>query len=262
MPRSTTPPSALVFEAYFQQPRVIIAGDRRRPRPRQRPPPRRVDQAQPVPGPGQPPQRLLRPATPAGLPAPQRLPDLPRLPDHPRVPPRPPPASRHGTASSSPAPMPTATSASPATSDESRTASTTSSPPSKPSTRSRRRDPRRQHHPPAAAPPPTSATPPLAAPSSVIEELARTGAPVCVAVVAHSAGVSRSWLYEQPELLADINRLRERATAVPILAKQSALRGIDPTATRRRSRRDRTSGPRTPCSRAGRPTLGEHRLHR
>lgn len=40
---------------------------------------------------------------------------------------------------------------------------------------------------------------------AVIEELARTGAHVSVAVVAHSAGVSRSWLYEQPDLLADIN---------------------------------------------------------
>ena len=48
-----------------------------------------------VPDPRQPPQRLLRAATPAGLPAPQRLPHLPRLPDHPRVPRRPPPPGRH-----------------------------------------------------------------------------------------------------------------------------------------------------------------------
>ena len=57
---------------------------------------------------------------------------------------------------------------------------------------------------------------------AVIEELARTGAPVSVAVVAHSAGVSRSWLYEQPDLLADIKRLRERKSVVPIPAKQRA----------------------------------------
>ena len=38
-----------------------------------------------------PPQRLLRAATPTGLPAPQRLPHLPRLPDHRRVPRHPPP---------------------------------------------------------------------------------------------------------------------------------------------------------------------------
>ncbi len=56
----------------------------------------------------------------------------------------------------------------------------------------------------------------------VIEELARTGANVSVTLVAHSAGVSRSWLYEQPDLLADINRLRERKSAVPIPAMQRA----------------------------------------
>ena len=55
----------------------------------------RVGQAQPQPGPRQPPQRLLRPPGPAGLPAPQRLPDLPGLPDHPRVPADPPAAGRH-----------------------------------------------------------------------------------------------------------------------------------------------------------------------
>lgn len=57
---------------------------------------------------------------------------------------------------------------------------------------------------------------------AVIEELARTGANVSVTLVAHSAGVSRSWLYEQPDLLADINRLRERKSTVPIPAKQRA----------------------------------------
>lgn len=57
---------------------------------------------------------------------------------------------------------------------------------------------------------------------AVIEELARTGANVNVTLVAHSAGVSRSWLYEQPDLLADINRLRERKSAVPIPAMQRA----------------------------------------
>ena len=57
---------------------------------------------------------------------------------------------------------------------------------------------------------------------AVIEELARTGANVNVTLVAHSAGVSRSWLYEQPHLLADINRLRERKSAVPIPAMQRA----------------------------------------
>ena len=75
------------------------AGRHRRPAPRLRPRRahrgRRMGQAQPVPHPRQPAQRLLRPAAAAGLPAPQRLPDLPRLPDHARVPGHPPPAGRH-----------------------------------------------------------------------------------------------------------------------------------------------------------------------
>jgi hypothetical protein len=57
---------------------------------------------------------------------------------------------------------------------------------------------------------------------AVIGEFARTGAHVSVAVVAHSAGVSRSWLYEQPDLLADINRLRARTSPVPIATAQRA----------------------------------------
>ena len=48
-----------------------------------------------VPRPRQPPQRLLRPPGPAGLPAPECLPHLPGLPDHAPVPADPPAAGRH-----------------------------------------------------------------------------------------------------------------------------------------------------------------------
>ena len=58
--------------------------------------------------------------------------------------------------------------------------------------------------------------------TAVIAELARTGAHASVAVVAHTAGVSRSWLYEQPDLLADVNRLREPTTTIPVPAAQLA----------------------------------------
>lgn len=58
---------------------------------------------------------------------------------------------------------------------------------------------------------------------AVIAEFGRTGAAVTVAGVAHAAGVSRSWLYEQPDLLAHILRLRDRgAAAVPIPVAQRA----------------------------------------
>jgi hypothetical protein len=39
--------------------------------------------------------------------------------------------------------------------------------------------------------------------------LARRGEPITVRGVATAAGVSRSWLYQQPQLLADIDRLRQ-----------------------------------------------------
>jgi hypothetical protein len=58
---------------------------------------------------------------------------------------------------------------------------------------------------------------------AAIDEFDRTGASVTIAGVASAAGVSRSWLYDQPELLAAALRLRERipsATRVP--AKQRA----------------------------------------
>jgi hypothetical protein len=57
---------------------------------------------------------------------------------------------------------------------------------------------------------------------AVIEEFARTGAHISVAVVGHTAGVSRGWIYKQPDLLAEIDRLRHHATVVPIPAAQRA----------------------------------------
>ncbi|MEK8142395.1 DUF6262 family protein [Streptomyces sp. M10(2022)] len=42
-----------------------------------------------------------------------------------------------------------------------------------------------------------------------LRELDRTGAPVTFETVARTAGVSRSWLYTQPDLRAEIERLRQ-----------------------------------------------------
>ena len=78
------------FERY-QSTRVDIDRPGRRLRPRRPHRHRRMDQTPPQQDPSRPPQRLLRPATPTGLPPPQRLPHLPRLPDHRRVPRHPPP---------------------------------------------------------------------------------------------------------------------------------------------------------------------------
>ncbi|MDT5023967.1 MAG: hypothetical protein QOE61_393 [Micromonosporaceae bacterium] len=42
-----------------------------------------------------------------------------------------------------------------------------------------------------------------------LRELERTGAPVSFAAVAQAAGISRSWLYAEDDLRAQITRLRE-----------------------------------------------------
>lgn len=44
-----------------------------------------------------------------------------------------------------------------------------------------------------------------------LEELHREGRPTCVARLARAAGVSRSWLYTQPELLHKLQRQNQTA---------------------------------------------------
>jgi len=43
-----------------------------------------------------------------------------------------------------------------------------------------------------------------------LRELDRAGTPVTFAGVAHAAGVSRSWLYTQPDICGQIRRLRQK----------------------------------------------------
>jgi Family of unknown function (DUF6262) len=45
-----------------------------------------------------------------------------------------------------------------------------------------------------------------------LRELDRAGTPVTFAAVAQSAGVSRSWLYTQPDISGQIRRLREKTS--------------------------------------------------
>ena len=54
--------------------------------------------------------------------------------------------------------------------------------------------------------------------TQALQRLHATGQPITFAHVARTANVSRSWLYRQPDLRAEINRLRRVATtqAVPI----------------------------------------------
>jgi Family of unknown function (DUF6262) len=43
-----------------------------------------------------------------------------------------------------------------------------------------------------------------------LRELDRAGTPVTFADVAHAAGVSRSWLYTQPDISGQVRRLRQK----------------------------------------------------
>jgi len=59
-----------------------------------------------------------------------------------------------------------------------------------------------------------------------LRELDRAGVPVTFAGVARAAGVSRSWLYTQPDISGQISRLRQEAdgagSAGPVPAAQRA----------------------------------------
>jgi hypothetical protein len=58
-----------------------------------------------------------------------------------------------------------------------------------------------------------------------LRELGHAGTPVTFEAVARQAGVSRSWLYAQPDIRAQIQRLRDsgaRAPARPVPARQRA----------------------------------------
>lgn len=57
----------------------------------------------------------------------------------------------------------------------------------------------------------------------VLRELGQTGSPVTFPIVAQHAGVSRSWLYTQPDITAEIQRLQSlvrRAPATQLPARQ------------------------------------------
>lgn len=83
-------------------------------------------------------------------------------------------------------------------------------------------------------------------------------------MVAHAAGVSRSWLYEQPDLLADIGRLRDRTDdAVPIPTAQRASdesrrQLLDAARAEIERLRTENAALRDQVAR----TLGEHRIRR
>jgi hypothetical protein len=75
-----------------------------------------------------------------------------------------------------------------------------------------------------------------------ISELDAAGTPVTFESVARAARVSRSWLYSQPDIRAEVQRLRDlgrRAPATPVPARHrsseaSLLRRLEAASTRNR----------------------------
>jgi hypothetical protein len=103
-----------------------------------------------------------------------------------------------------------------------------------------------------------------------LRELDHTGAPVTFAAVAAAGGVSRSWLYAQPDIRDEIVRLREatsRSPSAPIPATQrttdaSLLRRLEAAHTERRRLQEENTRLRQEIARAGRQVaraLGEQR---
>ncbi len=98
---------------------------------------------------------------------------------------------------------------------------------------------------------------------AAIRELDRTTTTVTIASVATAAGVSRSWLYQQPDLLDAATQLRDRTAPAPIPRAQRAtdesLRQRLATANSEiRSLRDANAELREQLARA----LGEQRIRR
>lgn len=66
-----------------------------------------------------------------------------------------------------------------------------------------------------------------------LRELDNTGTPVTFDAVARHAGISRSWLYTQPDLRLEIERLRETTRRAPTPAIPATQRTSDASLLRR-----------------------------
>ena len=66
-----------------------------------------------------------------------------------------------------------------------------------------------------------------------LRELDRAGTPITFEVVAHAAGVSRSWLYAQADVREEIHRLRDATRRAPVPPVPIAQRTSDASAQAR-----------------------------
>lgn len=62
-----------------------------------------------------------------------------------------------------------------------------------------------------------------------MRELDRAGAPITFAAVAAAAGISRSWLYTQPDIRDQIQRLRQATNPAPTSAIPASQRTSEPS---------------------------------
>ncbi len=69
--------------------------------------------------------------------------------------------------------------------------------------------------------------------TAALRRLHASGQPVNFDSLAREAGVSRSWLYAQPDLRAEVDRLRERARPAAGPAVPDRQRGTDASLLRR-----------------------------
>jgi len=68
---------------------------------------------------------------------------------------------------------------------------------------------------------------------AALRRLDNAGTPISFDAVAREAGVSRSWLYNQPDLRAEIQRLRERERPTSGRGVSDRQRATDPSLLRR-----------------------------
>lgn len=67
----------------------------------------------------------------------------------------------------------------------------------------------------------------------VLRELDQAGSPVTFQIVAYQADVSRSWLYTQPDIKAEIQRLRPLTSRAPATRLPAQQRTSDPSLLQR-----------------------------
>ncbi|HWG61976.1 MAG TPA: DUF6262 family protein [Streptosporangiaceae bacterium] len=66
-----------------------------------------------------------------------------------------------------------------------------------------------------------------------VRELSRAQTPVTFRIVARTAGISRSWLYSQPDIRDQIQQLRDTARQAPSSRVPAGQRASDPSLRRR-----------------------------